>query len=193
MIQLHDQGFSQREIVTETGGSAGTVSRIIKAMHQNGHGHVTVTHVDVQNGASPETPVPPPSDTKIAQGKNVSPSHVDVRNRTPYEKYVAPQSSEPEPDHDTFFKLFDISTCFYGKQPLSPSQISRYTGIDESEVCEILDDWYQKVVLSPGIGDKYWMSERDKKNLWDKILGPAFNELGENFPRAKNLVSAVRF
>lgn len=187
VIQLHDQGFSQREIVTETGGSTGTVSRIIKAMHQNGHGHVTVPHVDVQNGASPENPVNIPSDTKIAQGKNVSPSHVDVRNRTPYEKYVAPQSSEPEPDHDTFFKLFDIFTCFYGKKQRSASEVSQYTGIDESEVSRILNNWYKKVVISPGIGDKYWMSERDKKNLWDKILGPAFNEWGENFPGHKIL------
>ena len=94
---------------------------------------------------------------------------------------------EVQPDHDTFFKLLDISTCFYGKQQLSPSEVSQYTSIDESEVRDILDDWYQKVVISPGIGDKYWMTERDKKQLWDKILVPTWSEWEKNFPGQKIL------
>ena len=64
----------------------------------------------------------------------------------------------------------------------SPSEVSRYTGIDESEVREILPQWYKTVVISPGVGDNYWMSERDKKHLWEKILGPTFSEWEQNFP-----------
>ena len=94
---------------------------------------------------------------------------------------------EPEPDHDTFFKFMDISACFYEKQQVSPSEVSRYTGIDESEVRRILDNWYQNVVISPGIGEKYWMTERDKKNLTDKILAPTLKAWEENFPGQKIL------
>ena len=31
------------------------------------------------------------------------------------------------------------------------------------------------------------MSQRDEKNLWDKILGPVFDEWTENFPGQKIL------
>ena len=110
--------------------------------------------------------------------------NADVRNGHPHEN---PESTGFYPDHDTFFKLLDISTCFYGKQQLSPSEVSRYTGIDESEVRRILDNWYQDVVISPGIGEKYWMTERDKKNLWDKILGPTHSQWEKDFPGQKIL------
>ena len=43
-------------------------------------------------------------------------------------------ASEPESHHGPFFKLLEISTCFYEKKQLSASDISQRTGIDESEV-----------------------------------------------------------
>ena len=123
------------------------------------------------------------SNTYSAMGKMVTPPKADVAC---VESEIL-HKDEVQPDHDTFFKLLDISTCFYGKQQLSPSEVSQYTGIDESEVRDILDDWYQKVVISPGIGDKYWMTERDKKQLWGKILVPTWSEWEKNFPGQKIL------
>ena len=169
VIELHEQGKPQREIVAKTGVSAGTVSRILKTMHQNAHAHVYNLHVDARNGAEPENP-----DETCLESETL-------------------HTAEVEPDHDTFFKLLDVSACFYGKHQLSASDISQFTGIDESEVREILDDWYQVVVISPGIGEKYWMTERDKKQLWEKILGPTHTEWEQNFPGQKILCPPVAF
>ena len=172
VIKLHEHGLSLRKIHTEIGEtlgiSYGTVANIVRA-YKNGHGHVYIPHADVRSCT-------PPTNTDV-----------------PCVESETLHKSEVEPDHDTFFKLLDISACFYGKHQLSPSEVSQFTGIDESEVCEILDEWYETVVISPGIGEKYWMSESDEKKLWDKILGPTLTEWGQNFPGQKILCPPVAF
>ena len=97
VIQLHDQGLSQREIVTETGVSAGTVSRIIKAMHQNGHRHVYIPHADVQNGASPET---------HGRSDDTSPDSETLHKSVP-----KPQTSDPAPIPLSKYSSLDDETA----------------------------------------------------------------------------------
>ena len=96
-------------------------------------------------------------------------------------------------DYNILFKLLDILTSFHGKKQRSPSEVSRFTGIDESEVREILDDCYLKVTLSPGIGDQYWMSERDINNFQQRILGPAVKQWEKDFPGQKILCPPAVF
>ena len=168
IIALHEQGKSYREIHTETGTSFGTVSNVVKAYKKR------QTAISSTNSSLAETVHP----------TNTADTGVDSETlHTP----------EVEPDHDKLFKLLDVSACFYGKHQLSASEVSQFTGIDESEVCEILDEWYETVVISPGIGEKYWMSESDEKKLWDKILGPTLTEWGQNFPGQKILCPPVAF
>ena len=247
VIELHQQQMSVREIAAETGLGKSTVSRIIKQVSQNGHGHGIILHVDDRNGTPPtnldETGVESVQLPKTDRDKKVIELHQQGKNQreierllkgtehkaslgtvnkviqvfrmrqpaisTSYSRLAQTEhptnpddtcieckildASEPEPDHGTFFKLLEISTCFYGKKQLSASDISQLTGIDESEVSEILNDWYKKVVLSPGIGEKYWMTERDKKQLWEKILGPVFTQWTENFPGQKILCPPITF
>ena len=167
VIALHQQGKSLRKIHAEIGESLGisygTVVGIVKA-YKSGHPPYSTVHVAMSGVVHPP--------------KNLDDTGVESETL---------HLCEPEPDHDTLFKLLDISACFYEKHQLSPSEVSRYTGIDESEVRRILDDWYQAVVISPGIGEKYWMSERDKKNFADKILAPAHRIWEQNFPKQKIL------
>ena len=173
VLALHQQGVNKSQIHRETGVPRKTVTDIIFRYDKGGgeNSQSTISNSYSRMGKSATTT--PLDDTGI-ESKTL---HKD----------------EVQPDHDTFFKLLDINTCFYGKQQLSPSEVSQYTGIDESEVREILGDWYQKVVISPGIGDKYWMTERDKKNLWDKILAPTHRSWEQNFPGQKILCPPTLF
>ena len=173
VLALHQDGVSLRDIhsqMKEAGHkvSFGTVSNVVKA-YKNSQSTIILSNSTLGKTVHPEPPDVPcvDSDSLITR--------------------------EPEPDHDTFFKFMDISACFYGKHQLSPSEISQLTGIDESEVRETLDDWYQAVVISPGIGEKYWMSERDTKQLWEKVLGPARTEWEKNFPGQKILCPPTAF
>ena len=173
ILELHHDGHSLRDIhsqMKEAGHkiSFGTVSNVVKAYKNRQH-QLVYTYRQCPKMYTPTNPVNPCIESETLH--------------TP----------EVEPDHDTFFKLLDVSACFYGKHQLSASDISQFTGIDESEVREILDDWYQVVVISPGIGEKYWMTERDKKQLWEKILGPTHTEWEQNFPGQKILCPPVAF
>ena len=173
VLALHHDGHSQLEIERQlkimgytTGTSPKTIRRVIKDAKQGGQNSQSTISTSYSRMGKMPTPTKP--DDTCLESETL-------------------QKSEVEPDHDTFFKLLDISACFYGKHQVSPSEVSRYTGIDESEVREILDDWYQNVVISLGIGETYWMSEKDKKNLSDKILVPTLKDWAQNFPEQKIL------
>ena len=97
-------------------------------------------------------------------------------------------ASEPESHHSPFFKLLEISTCFYEKKQLAASDISQLTGIDASEVRKILEYWYKKVVISPGIGDQYWMTERDKKIYGTRYSNPFLRSGQKTFPNRRPYV-----
>ena len=169
IIALHQQGKSLREIATATGLGKSTVGRVIKQVSQD------------------STPL---YSNLIERVENLyTPENTDV---TCVESEIL-HTCEPEPDHDRLFKLLDISACFYGKHQVSPSEVSHFTGIDESEVREILNDWYQDVVISLGIDETYWMSDRDKANLRDKVLAPTYKDWAENFPEQKILCPPALF
>ena len=168
VIALWDNGngLNASEIERESGVPRATVNRILKPLKTGDHDSSPLYSnlIEHRNGGHP----PKNTDAPCVESETL-------------------HKSEVERDHDTFFKMLDISACFYGKHQVSPSQVSQYTGIDESEVREILDEWYQNVVISPGIGDTYWMSESDQKNLADKILGPTHRDWEQNFPEQKIL------
>ena len=166
VFQWSDDDVPVKEIADRTGFDRTTIARWLKDQTDTVQNSQNV--ISTSYSAMGKMPNPPNADVACVESETL-------------------HKHEIQPDHDTFFNLLDISTCFYGKQYLSPSEVSQYTGIDESEVRDILDDWYQKVVISPGIGDKYWMTERDKKQLWEKILGPTWSEWEENFPGQKIL------
>ena len=173
IITLHQSGITQRDIHSKMNAaknkvSLGTINKVIQVFRMR-------------------QPAISPSYSKLAG--SVTPTNPDD---TRIECKIL-NASEPESHHGTFFKLLEISTCFYEKKQLSASDISQLTSIDESEVRKILDNWYKAVVISPGIGDQYWMTERDKKNLWDKILEPAFNQWTENFPGQKVSYPSITF
>ena len=144
-LALHQQGKKTKsEIHRETDVPRATINRILnplKTGDQNSHSTIISTNSTLGKMVTPTNPVA---------------THVESETL---------HLCEPEPDHDTFFKLMDISACFYSKHQLTAAEVSLFTGYDESEVRRILDDWYQAVVISPGIGETYWMTERDKKNL----------------------------
>ena len=173
IIALHQSGITQRDIHSKMNAaehkvSLGTVNKVIQVFRMR-QPAISTSYSRLAQTEHPTNPEDTPIECKILN------------------------ASEPEPNHSTFFKLLEIRTYFYEKKQLSASDISQLTDIDENEVRKILNDWYKKVVISPGIGDQYWMTERDKKNLWDKILGPAFNEWTENFPGQKTLCPSITF
>ena len=93
--------------------------------------------------------------------------------------------SEPETDahpSDTsladadFVEIMNISCHFYGKHQLTADEVAQLTGYNENEVSRLLERWYSDLVISKGVGDTYWMSDRDHERFLNKILSPAFNE-----------------
>ena len=173
IITLHQSGITQRDIHSKMNAaknkvSLGTINKVIQVFRMR-QPAISTSYSRLSQNEHPTNP----DDT-----------HVECKILN---------ASEPESHHSPFFKLLEMSTCFYEKKQLSASDISQLTGIDESEVRRILDNWYQAVVISPGIGEKYWMTERDKKQLWEKILGPAFTEWTENFPGQKVSYPSITF
>ena len=173
ILALHQSGITQRDIHSEMNAaknkvSLGTINKVIQVFRMR-QPSISPSYSSLAGSVTPTNP----DDTRI--------------------ECKIMDASEPESHHSPFFKLLEISTCFYEKKQLSASDISQRTGIDESEVRRILDNWYKAVVISPGTGDQYWMTERDKKNLWDKILGPAFTQWTENFPGKKTLCPPITF
>ena len=176
IIKLHNEGYTSSEIETalkeqsyKKGISKSSIQRVLKRCVKNDNAYKYILIGDVANDAPPTN-----TDAPCIESETL---HL----------------CDPEPDHDTFFKLLDISACFYEKHQLSPSEVSQLTGIDESEVRRILDDWYQAVVISPGIGETYWMTERDEKNFTDKILAPTHRIWEQNFPGQKILCPPTLF
>ena len=93
--------------------------------------------------------------------------------------------SEPETDahpSDTsladadFVEIMNISCHFYGKHQLTADEVAQLTGYNENEVSRLLERWYSDLVISKGVGDTYWMSDRDHERFLNKILSPAFYE-----------------
>ena len=172
IIELHQQGLNKSEIHRKTGVPRKTVSDIIKRNEQGGeNSDPLLVHTYNQSEFSP-----PPTNPD-----------------EPCLESESPPKSENERDYDPLFKLLDILAAFHGKKQRSPSDVSQITGIDEPEVREILDDLYLKVLISPGVKDKYWMSDKDIKNLWEKIVGPVFDKWSQDFPGQKILCPPEHF
>ena len=93
--------------------------------------------------------------------------------------------SEPETDAHTsdtslynagFTEILHISSLFYGKHQMTATEVSKLTGYNENEVSALLDRWENDLVISKGIGDTYWMSDRDHERFLNQVLSPAFAE-----------------
>ena len=91
--------------------------------------------------------------------------------------------SEPETEEHTsdtsladagFTEILHISSLFYGKHQMTAAEVSKLTGYDENEVSRLLERWYSDLVISKGIGDAYWMSDKDHERFLNQILSPAF-------------------
>ena len=110
-------------------------------------------------------------------------------DRTGKKLYRLESKSEHKPEPETkaqtsdtsltggfFIEIMNISCHFYGKHQLTADEVSQFTGYDESQVSALLDKWYNDLVISKGVGDTYWMSDRDHERFLNKILSPAFVE-----------------
>ena len=75
-----------------------------------------------------------------------------------------------------FAEILHISSQFYGKHQITAAEVSQFTGYDENEVSALLEKWYNDLVISQGIGETYWMSDRDHERFLNEILSPAFSE-----------------
>ena len=147
IVELHQQGVSQRKIKDETGFSLGTISRVLK-VHQNAHAHVQLTHVDARNGTPPE--------------------NLDVACL----ESETPKNCEVNPLSHSFLDVLQIGTLFYGKHQITAGEISQWTGHTETQISDLLSEWYEDIVISAGAGESYWMSGRDRERFESKIIAP---------------------
>ena len=147
IIALHEQGKSYREIHTETGVSLGTVSNVVKA-YKNSQNAIDSTYSSLT--------------------ETVHPIYTDV----PCVESETPHNCEVKQLSQTFPHLLQIGTLFFGKYELTAAEISQHTGYDESQVKNILESWYTNVCISKGLGESYWMSERDRGKFESEIIAP---------------------
>ena len=114
-------------------------------------------------------------------------THKSDRNRRKIYRLEFKDTHKPEPETDAhtsdtsladekIIEIMNISCHFYGKHQLTADEVSQFTGYDESQVSALLDRWYNDLVISKGVGDTYWMSDRDHERFLNKILSPAFVE-----------------
>ena len=62
-----------------------------------------------------------------------------------------------------------VHSFFTDRKMHTSREIAEKTRIPEAGVDAILDDWYEKVMLRPGIGHSYWMTETDSQNCKEYI------------------------
>ena len=123
----------------------------------------------------------------VHAGYKLIDTHKSDRNRRKIYRLEFKDTHKPEPETDAhtsdtsladenFIEIMNISCHFYGKHQLTADEVSQFTGYDESQVSALLDRWYNDLVISKGVGDTYWMSDRDHERFLNKILSPAFVE-----------------
>ena len=114
-------------------------------------------------------------------------THKSDRNRRKIYRleFKDTHKTEPETDAHTsdtsladagFTEVMHISSLFHGKDQLTAAEVSDFTGYDESQVSRLLDRWYNDLIISKGVGDTYWMSDKDHERFLNEILSPAFAE-----------------
>ena len=147
ILELHHNGKSYREIEAETGASRGTIGNVIKVSKNSSH-QLEYTYRQSENLDTPTNP------------ENTS---VESETQKP---------CEVKPLSDSFIDVLQIGTLFYGKHQITASEISQWTGHAETQIRELLSGWYDDMCISAGIGDSYWMSQRDRKKFESKIIEP---------------------
>ena len=171
ILTLHQDGLSTRAISAKLktkgytkGTSKDSVARVIKECLKNDNAYKYIYIGDVAN----ETPPTNPDVTSVSPvlpEKEVAAADKPV----PKQKTSDPK---PIPLSESFIDVMQIGIFFYGKHQLTPSEISQWTGHDETHIRKLLHSLYQVVCLSAGIGESYWMSERDRKKFESEILAP---------------------
>ena len=91
---------------------------------------------------------------------------------TPNPRGSAPLLREPHPLRDTpefdniirnFASQSCIRFCLSDRRMHTAKEIASRTFISEQLIENVLKDWYEKVLVSPGIGESYWMTAKDSE------------------------------
>ena len=108
--------------------------------------------------------------------------HLDAQDAHKPEPEIEEHPSDTSLAEAGFIEILHISSLFHGKHQLTAAEVSELTGYNESEVSRLLDRWYSDLVISQGVGDTYWMSDKDHKRFLNEILSPAFVTNGNANP-----------
>ena len=152
IIQRHQDGHSQRKIHSQMKAaghkvSIGTINKVIQVFRMR-------------------QPAISTSYSRLSQ--NEHPTNTDdtcLESETP-------DNCEVKPLSHSFIDVMQIGTLFYGKYEITASEISQWTGHAEIPVAALLSKWYQRVCISAGIGNTYWMSESDREKFESEIIAP---------------------
>ena len=152
IIQRHQDGHSQRKIHSQMKAaghkvSIGTINKVIQVFRMR-------------------QPAISTSYSRLSQ--NEHPTNTDdtcLESETP-------DNCEVKPLSHSFIDVMQIGTLFYGKYEITASEISQCTGHAEIQVAALLSKWYQRVCISAGIGESYWMSESDQEKFESEIIAP---------------------
>ena len=152
IIQRHQDGHSQRKIHSQMKAaghkvSIGTINKVIQVFRMR-------------------QPAISTSYSRLSQ--NEHPTNSDdtcLESETP-------DNCEVKPLSHSFIDVMQIGTLFYGKYEITASEISQWTGHAEIPVAALLSKWYQRVCISAGIGNTYWMSESDREKFESEIIAP---------------------
>ena len=152
IITLHQSGITQRDIHSKMNAaknkvSLGTINKVIQVFRMR-------------------QPAISTSYSRLSQ--NEHPTNTDdtcLESETP-------DNCEVKPLSHSFIDVMQIGTLFYGKYEITASEISQCTGHAEIQVAALLSKWYQRVCISAGIGESYWMSESDQEKFESEIIAP---------------------
>ena len=152
IIALHDQGLSQREIEKEMKASGnkvsnGTIRNVLQARKKR------QDQLDILIG-----------DDAFCAPSETMPSKPIVQEVN---------TLRDTPEFDNIIRKFAaqscICFCFSDHKMHTAAEIAERTFIVEPLIESVLSPWYENVMISPGIGKSYWMTDSNIQKCRDNI------------------------
>ena len=147
VIRLHKQGLNKSEIHRETGIPRSTIIRILKDLEgvtktDNAYKYIPIG--DVRFGHPPQNIDDTCVDDDIVSKAAILRQHPEFDNII--RKFAAQSLTQ---------------SCFSDHKMHTAAEIAGRTLMSEHLIESIIKDWYERVMISPGVGKSYWMNSTD--------------------------------
>ena len=147
VIRLHEQGLNKSEIHRETGVPRSTIIRILKDLEGVTKNVNTYKYIPIGNDANGHPP----------QNTDDTCVHDDIASKA--------ERLRQHPEFEKIIRKFSAQSltcrCFSDHKMHTAAEIAECTLMSEQLIASFIKDWYERVMISPGVGKSYWMNSTD--------------------------------